>query len=392
MTKRLSALLCVLLLAIFVAVAHALWPSPQARERSLAGWQRERLEREAEKGSRDPVLFHTLARRRMEAGDFPAAGEALEEALRLNPKFTRARATLGTVLMALDQDAEAVLQLKQAIQDDPTSADAYLGLALLYQRNEAWALQAQAAEIVTQLEPRKPDGWILRGEAVAQQGDHQKAAELFEKAAELAPKQARPRVLASAERLALGQFEPAQSLAEAAVRLEPKYAPGWTALGNVLLRQGPAEHGEAEKAYASAVSYGDDSGQAHLGLGRTLQLLKRPTEAEQQFRLAVRSHPELTEAHYGLSQVLREQGKEPAAAAAEKEFQRWVRFKEQATKLHDRLVLNPDAADDWFALAQLYAGMGLDASARRFTLSGLRRAPAHPQGKKLLEQIDRNAG
>jgi tetratricopeptide (TPR) repeat protein len=290
--------------------------------------------------------------------------------------------------MALDQDPEASLQLRQAIEDDPQSADGYLGLALLYQRNQAWHLQAKAAEMASQLEPRNGDAWILRGQAASAQGDHGAAADYFARAQQAARSDPRPAALESGERTALGDFKRAASLARKAVTLGPKQAGGYAALGAALSRLGRDRLPEAEEAYSTAASLGDDSGQANLGLGRVLLRQRKVVEAEQQFRLAVRRNPAVSDAHYGLAQALTAQGKDAEAREAERQFRRWVKFDEESARLHDQVALHAEDARAWFKLARLYADRELWQPARRMTLSGLRRAPADAEGQKLLEMID----
>jgi tetratricopeptide (TPR) repeat protein len=392
MPKRLLLLLSLLLAAAAGLAFLRLRPTPEAREREYSHWSPERLEKEASRRPGDPHLLFILARKRLETGDPAAAETALEEALSADPKFARARAALGTVLLSMDRDPEAVLQLKQAVKDDPELPDGYLGLALLYRRNEAWALQDQAAEIATQLAPENPHAWLLKGEAASRQGDHEKAAACYDRAGRLQPAEANPRALEAREQLALGNFARAEELAREGIRVEPKFAPAHTALGETLMRAGRARYPEAEEAFSRGAALGDDSGRAHLGLGRVLLLLNRPAEAEQQYRLATRDHPQMSEAHYGLAQALRAEGKSGEAAGAEKEFRRWTQFKEEAAKLHDEMLLNPEDARRWFSLARLYAGMRLWTDARRMAVAGLRRAPTDPEGQKLLAQIERNAG
>jgi tetratricopeptide (TPR) repeat protein len=158
------------------------------------------------------------------------------------------------------------------------------------------------------------------------------------------------------------------------------------------MRLGKARYPEAEKALANAAAFGDDTGRAHLELARVQALQGRPAEAEQQFRLAARDNPSMSEAYYGLSQSLRAQGKTQDAGAAESEFRRWVQFKERAAKLHDQLLVSPDDSARWFALARLYAGMQLWSDARRYALAGLRRAPTDEAGAKLLKLVESHAG
>jgi tetratricopeptide (TPR) repeat protein len=392
MSKRLAILVTCLCAAVAGLAFVYFRPTPERQERELSGWSRERLEREAERRPGDARLQFALARKRMEAGDSASAEAALEAALRSEPKFARARATLGTLLLNRDEDPQAVLQLKQAVKDDPGCVDGYLGLALLYQRNEAWALEEQAADLATRLDPENAGAWLLKGEAASRQGDHNKAVGYYQKAADLRPTEANPLTLAAQEQLALGDFARAEALARKAIAIQPKFPRASTALGQTLMRLGKAHYPEAEKALADAAAFGDDTGRAHLDLARVQALQGQPAEAEQQFRLAARDNPAMSEAYYGLSQALRAQGKTQDAATAEAEFRRWVQFKERADKLHDQVLLAPDDPGRWFALARLYAGMQLWPDARRYALAGLRRAPTDAAGAKLLKLVESHAG
>lgn len=374
------------MLAIFLLQRY--WFSEEARTRRYAGQTVEQLEKEAST-SRDPLLHYSLAQRRVEVGDVNGGISALETVLRLDPHFTGARATLGTVLMSVDQDQEAYLQLQQAIRDDPASLDAYLGLALFYERQEAWHLQAEAAAGATRVRPESPDAWLLLGKAKVRQQDYGEAARCFERAAAAGPTKVEPRALAAAAQMSLGHLDAAEVEARAAVRVQPRAPVGYAALGEVMLRLNRLP--EAREALERALSLGETSGTASLGLGRVLQQQQQYVEAEQQFRLALRADPSRNQARYGLMQVLRAQGKEEEAVAAEREFNDWTRFQSQRVALNDRIARNPQDPRSWFALADLYTRMHLWRQARRTTLSGLRRAPGDPKGQKLLGEIDRNA-
>jgi tetratricopeptide (TPR) repeat protein len=389
-TLRRLFLLCGLLGVAAVALAQQFWFSPEARERRAARMPLAELERQAS-GTRDPLIPYYLSRRRAEVGDLEGAVAALEAALRLDPSFPRARAAMGTALMSLDRDEEALLEFRQAIQEDPTNVDAFLGMALFYQRYEAWTRQAQAAEVATRLQPGNADAWILLGQALRTQKGAARAAECFERAVAAAPQNPVALALASSARLELGDVDRAEAHARAAVRAGPKAPLGYTALGEALLKRGEDRRREAEQSFEQAIAMGAVGGDAYFGLARALQLQGREAEAEQQFRFALRADPTLNEARYGLARSLRAQGREAEAAAVERDFRSWVNFEARRAALNDRIVLQPDDAKRWFALARLYAGHNMWDLARRVARSGLRRAPADPEGQKLLAQIEEGA-
>ena len=387
---RLGLLAAILALCLLALAAQRMWLSPEAREARLSRMNTQAMEAGAGR-SRDPLLHYHLARRRLEAGDIAGGIEALETVLRLDPGFSRARATLGTALLATDQDQEALLHLRQVVEDDPSDVNGYLGLALLYGRHESWHLQEKAAATATEVDPNHVDAWILRGQAAERRRDPGEAARCYERAAVLAPRQARAHALAAHGSFLLGQLDRAEQHAVTATQVEPKNPAGFAALGEVLLRRGRSRSEEAVSAFEKAIALGESGGSAYQGLGEAFQLQRRYLDAEQQFRLALRADRSRNEARYGLARVLRAQGRTDEAAAVEREYREWQRLAQQQTILNDRVSANPENEKHWFALAQLYVRQGLWPQARRTVLSGLRRAPTDPLGRKLLAEVDRNA-
>src|SRR5262249_44980283 len=290
---RLIALGVALFVALAALIAQHLWFSPAAREAHLSNMTIEQMEKEAASGSRDPLLYYDLARRLSEMGDRAGAEAALETTLRLDPGFARARASLATLLVNDGRDQEAVLQLQQAIRDDPSSVDPYLALGLLLQRQESWHKQAQVAEMATGVHPENSDAWILRGPAALSLRDPSRAADYFEDALRCAPGHPVAHRLAAAACLTLGQLDRAEKHARGGIQSAPKEPSNYLALGQVLLRRDPGHLPDAIQAFEQSISLGEPTGDAHLGLGQALHRQARFAEAEQQFRLALRDNGSL---------------------------------------------------------------------------------------------------
>lgn len=389
--RRSVLLLAVFLLVLVALVVQRTWLSPEAHEAQLARMSLTALEKRASTGSSDPELYFYLARRRVEVGDAQGGVQALERSLQLNPRFGKARVTLATLLLGQDRDEEAMLHLRQSIQDDPADADAYLGLALLYQRHQTWPLQSEAATAATRARPDGAQGWLLLGEAAEHLQDQGKAESCYEKAITLDPKNAQARARASVVEIDLGRLDRAEQHARDAIKAAPKDPAGYLALGQVLLRGDRRQLDEAESMFERAAGLGETTGAASAGTGHVLQLQGRHAEAEQQFRLALRANPANNDARYALVRALRAQGKEGEAAQVDRDFRKWVTFGQKRLALNNRIASPSGRPADWFTLARLYADMGLWSEARITTLSGLRRSPADPAGIKLLAEIDRNA-
>jgi tetratricopeptide (TPR) repeat protein len=389
-TRRLIFLVGFLALAGAALGAQRAWLSPEARERRIAATPLDQLEKRAG-DSRDPLLFYYLARGRSEVADMRGAIAAAEQAVQLDPNFARARASLGTLLLSAGRETEALQQLNAARDADPGSVDAYLGLALFYQRFEGWDRVATFAEVVTRLAPENVSAWILRGQAAAQLGQQQQAAGFYERAAGAAPQAAVPLALASRARLALDDVDAAEKEAREAVRLDPKDAGALAALGFALLRRGKERLPEAARAFEQAIALGETSGDAYFGLGRAYEQQARFLDAEQDYRLALRADHTRNDARYGLFQVLRAQGRDAEARTVASEFHDWVALEEQRNRAHDRAAAHRDDPRAWFALARVEARMGLWASARRNVESGIRRAPNDAEGRRLRVEIEGHA-
>jgi len=388
-SRRLILLVALLALAAAGLFAQRAWFSPEARERRLAAMSLDHLEKRAG-DSRDPLLFSHLARARTEVGDLPGAIAAAEQATQLDPHSGRRRATLGTLLLSAGRDTEALAQLQQALQDDPSVVDPYLGLALFYQRYEAWDRVAVLAETAATIDPRSLSAWMLRGDAAAQLGQQQRAAEYYQQAARVAPRSPLPRARAARARLAADDVDAAERWARDAVHVGPKEPAAFAALGYVLLKRGSERLPEAISCLEQAIALGETTGDAYLGLGRAYQRQGRYLDAEQQFRFALRADHSRNDARYGLFQVLKAQGRDAEAAVVDREFRDWTRLQEQRARASDSVTLHPKTPEKWFALARIEAKMGLWDSARRVVESGLRRAPNDPAGLKLRAEIDRN--
>lgn len=388
---RLTAVLLVLLLLFGALQIYRAYFSAPAREARLQKMDLAALEAESRRRGSDPAVFYHLARRRTEAGDLQGAEEALRWALRQEPGNARIRAALGSLLTSQEKYEEAVLQFRQAASDNPMEADVYLGLALLYNRHEAWRKMADTARLATEADPENPAGWGLLGDAHSHLKDHKKAAEFYEQAASLDPDNAQISAQAAFERILLGDLDAAEKYARQAIRAAPRSPIGHSALGQVLLRRGGSHIEEAGEAYRKAASLGAPGGAVQFGLGQVLLRQGRPVEAESHFRLALRADRLLNQARYGLLQALEQQGRRAEAERYRAELESWNRFDRQRIRLHDRVVAEPEKAHLWFDLAELHAEKDLLESAVRFTRSGLRRDPGSTRGHRLLERLQNQA-
>lgn len=118
---------------------------------------------------------------------------------------------------------------------------------------------------------------LALGKQAAEGGDVDRAVEILEKAAEMRPKAASPRIELARAYLDAGKAAEARGHAESAVELAPDSSYAWNTLGRVELMEG--DHEAAATSFQRAVEENEDNSYAWNNLGLTLMTLDRWPEA-----------------------------------------------------------------------------------------------------------------
>jgi Flp pilus assembly protein TadD len=143
-----------------------------------------------------------------DTGQFPAAIDLINRAIRINPNIAHYHANLGAIHARSKQFDEAAIALQRAIQLDPASAPAHynLGGVLLAQFEFARAIPAFQAAIA--LNPNWPDAHNNLGLAFRGVAKHHDALAAFKRALALKPDYASAHWNLSWTLLILGDLKP----------------------------------------------------------------------------------------------------------------------------------------------------------------------------------------
>jgi len=183
------------------------------------------------------------ARHDIDASNFEAAIAPLQKVLAEQPGFAYAHFQLAYVYTALKRPDDARAEYERTIAADPKLPEAYLNLGILLLDKDP------AAAIVP-----------------------------LTKAVELLPAQSRPRFLLGVAEERSGNLAKAADLYEGAVRLDPKDAETLDHLGNLYLQlKRPAD---AEAKFRSALEVQPNDAHALLGMAQSLEAQKKPEAAE----------------------------------------------------------------------------------------------------------------
>ncbi len=250
------------------------------------------------------------------------AGSILEEVVRLAPQSGKAWAAL------------AQISFDRAMTTVPPSGDAV-------------TLSYQAVRRAIELNPELADGWVVLGQLLAYgEWDWSGADEAYATALNLAPSDILAIVGSASVKLALGEFDQAQSLWSRAIRLDRMNLAHRLRLG--MAQEFDGQYKQAISTYRQLMVNEPDYPGAHVFLGRALiaderarsgllhmQLEKSPFWASYGQLLALTALGRTEKAHTLLAQFKTDHGAEAAFQIAE---------------IH-ALANEPDLAFEWLSRA-----------------------------------------
>ena len=113
---------------------------------------------------------------------------ALTRRLQINSSDAGALNLKGTALsQGLNRNDEAIAIFDQALQQDPSNFDAWIGKGMALANSGDFSGSLSCFETATQIEPLNPSGWNNRGVVLREMGRYQDALTSFNKALLLDP-------------------------------------------------------------------------------------------------------------------------------------------------------------------------------------------------------------
>jgi Flp pilus assembly protein TadD len=229
-----------------------------------------------------------------EAGEYAAAREHLQEAVKIQPDNYSVRFNLGTALAHLNETNGAKQQLERAIELDPSQSQAHFQLAGVLRTLGDTAGAQQQLAIYKQLSDASTalSQATTRAQLAAEKmasGDAKQAALLYKQAVEATPKDAMLQYQLSVALDKTGDTDGERAALEQAVTIDPTFALAQNQLGYLSTRAGDAT--AAEKHFRAAVNAAPAFTEAWINLGATLAQQGRLTEAQQAVATALQLDP-----------------------------------------------------------------------------------------------------
>ena len=175
---------------------------------------------------------------------------ACQQALSLDSKLAAAHICMGTVGNGTGQYAQAAREFERALDSEPTSDDAYRGLAFVFQRMGKLPDAERTYRRAIELRPRYWASYNWLGAFYYHQGRYAEAAEMFSQVVALAPDSIRGYYNLGAAYVGEGRYGEAIAALERSIAIRPT-ATAYTNLGNVYFYQ--RRYDQATRAYEQAV-------------------------------------------------------------------------------------------------------------------------------------------
>jgi tetratricopeptide (TPR) repeat protein/peroxiredoxin len=254
-------------------------------------------------------------------------------------EFQRNHLSLGSVFFQRGYYDQAEASFQQALDDDPSSAEALYGVGSVYLQQEKNVEAQKAFERVVEMRPNYPDtlpsAWNNLGLLAIREGRAEEAIQHFQKA----------------------------------LQLSPDYLIALENLGNAYRQLKQWE--DARKTLEHAVAVGPQDPEANYSLGMVFAQLNDVDRTSDYLRRALKLRPDYPEALNNLGILyLRTQRRDEAVAS----FKECIRV----APAFDQSYLN---------LARVYALEGQADEARKVLRALLQQHPDHVQGRKALDQL-----
>jgi tetratricopeptide (TPR) repeat protein len=333
---------------------------------------------------KDAQGFYTLglAYRGLKKSD--AAVSALQHAVVLDPRDPAIRFNLGILLASTGQTDAAIQQLEAAERINPADLETHNALALLLEKS-GYKERAR----VEKVKVNALKSGVEKEAAIANlyeeasrylsAGNARAAAEAYQKALQLNPRDPKLHFNLSLALDEMGDFPSERKELERTLQLDPGVAVAQNQLGLLALRGGQQE--EAERCFTKALAINPKFAEAQSSLGVLYSQQGKNEEAASLFQKAITNDPKYAKAYINLGLLMAQRG---AFLEAEHQFR-------------TAIEVDSNYRDAYAALGMVQAktGRGVEAvkNFQKVVMLDPASAQAHLNlGIALVDQFDRPGG
>src|SRR5258706_4505724 len=221
----------------------------------------------------------------------------------------------ATALAREHRESDAIRILREELGRHPDDTRSRrLLIRVLALTGDLGAASREAETLSRQLGEQDPLPFIELGHAYELAHEYDKALELYDHAAEIAPADARGPREGGIDAARWGQAELARPRLEEAVRRGANDVETWHALG--LLRGHDQDFAQAERAYRAGLAVDPNALECHLGLATVAVERDDPSSALVEYETILAKRPSWAPGHLGRAWALGRLGRKVEARAA----------------------------------------------------------------------------
>jgi Tfp pilus assembly protein PilF len=251
----------------------------------------------------DAAAVIALGRAYLKRKEIRAAGRTLEGAVARGLDPAPVYAALADVYEAGGYFENAIPAMRLAIARDPHNELYRLRYGMLLNDTKAPAAAVIRLKEALQEFPSSSRLWLALGIAQQSDGKNEDAQKSFERALELDGASAPALAYLGSAYAERGQYAQAAAFYERAIAADPGLAVPYYLAADVLLKQPEVDAARVGKYLARAVELEPDFASAHLALAKLDARAERWADAAAEFERAIRLDPQSAEAHYQLARV-----------------------------------------------------------------------------------------
>ena len=282
------------------------------------------------------TVYRDRARALVEKQQFREALTAYQEVVKLDPQDDEAYYQLALLYLRSGK-AEDVDLAHQALLKVVTlkgsRVDAHLQLAYLYLLSKQPAKARLQADEILAAEPTHPDGHLIRGVSLVQEGEREKGIAELRKAIESDPTRRGAYLELARTYMQQHNFSDAAVVLRDSLQVDPQSIETRTALGDVLAAAG--KESEAAQEYRRGLEVDRNNGPLYFKLAVLSQKQSRLGEAEELYRRWTEVLPNDAQAHVALAQFYWSTGR---LKEAETSYQRASQVERSPHFAHEALI------------------------------------------------------
>ena len=195
-----------------------------------------------------------------QSGDFDAAIESLEQALKLKPDYAEACFSMASALNAKGDLDGAIDSYKQAIKINPDYTDAYNNMALVLNDMSCFDAAIENFKLALKINPNSCAAHNNMGIALHDKGEPDAAIDSYKRAIKLKPDYATAYNNMGKSLNKKGDLDGAMQCYKKALKIKPDCAEAYTKMGNALQGKGNLE--AAIDSYQQALNINPETASA----------------------------------------------------------------------------------------------------------------------------------